>query len=75
MDVRKMAASFMKHHLGCNVDCGGGGIDVAMSKDDKSAVVRVERVRIWQDSKPDEELGDALVGGADDKVVRLDRHP
>ena len=60
-------------HLGCVVDCDGGGIDVAMSKDDKSAIVRVERVRIWQNSKPDEELSDALVGGADDKVFRLDR--
>ena len=44
-----------------------------MSKDDKSAIVRVERVRIWQNSKPDEELSDALVGGADDKIFRLDR--
>ena len=60
-------------HLGCGVDCDGGGIDVAMSKDDRSAIVRVERVRIWQNSKPDEELSDALVGGADDKVFRLDR--
>ncbi|MDB5574836.1 MAG: hypothetical protein JWR80_12 [Bradyrhizobium sp.] len=60
-------------HLGCGVDCDGGGIGVAMSKDDKSAIVRVERVRIWQNSKPDEELSDALVGGADDKVFRLDR--
>ena len=60
-------------HLGCGVDCDGGGIDISMSKDDKSAMVRVERVRIWQNSKPDEELSDALVGGADDKVFRLDR--
>lgn len=60
-------------HLGCGVDCDGGGINVAMSKDDRSAIVRVERVRIWQNSKPDEELSDALVGGADDKVFRLDR--
>jgi hypothetical protein len=60
-------------HLGCGVDCDGGGIEVAMSKDDKSAIVQVERVRIWQNSKPDEELSDALVGGADDKVFRLDR--
>ena len=58
--------------LGCGVDCDGGGIDVAM-KDDKSAIVRVERVRIWQNSKPDEELSDSLVGGADDKIFRLDR--
>jgi len=35
-------------HLGYGVDCDGGGIDVAMSKDDKSAIVRVERMRIWQ---------------------------
>jgi len=59
--------------LGCGVDCDGGGINVAMSKDDKSAIVRVERVRIWQNSKPDEELSDDLVGGADDKMFRLDR--
>ena len=59
--------------LGCGVDCDGGGINVAMSRDDRSAIVRVERVRIWQNSKPDEELSDALVGGADDKVFRLDR--
>jgi len=51
--------------LGCGVDCDGGGIDIAMSKNDKSAMVRVERVRIWQNSKPDEELSDALVGGAE----------
>ena len=59
--------------LDCGVDCDGGGINVAMSKDDKSAIVRVERVRIWQNSKPDAELSDELVGGADDKVFRLDR--
>jgi hypothetical protein len=59
--------------LGCGVDCDGGGINVAMSKDDKSAVVRTEGIRIWQNSKPDDELSDALVGGADDKIFRLDR--
>jgi hypothetical protein len=59
--------------LGCGVDCDGGGLNVAMSKDEKSAIVRVERIRIWQNSKPDEEMSDALVGGADDKVFRLER--
>jgi len=59
--------------FGCGVDCDGGGIEVAMSKDDKSAIVRLERVRIWQNSKPDEEAGDSLVAGADDKVFRVDR--
>ena len=41
--------------FGCGVDCDGGGIVVAMSKDDKSAIIRLERVRIWQNNKPDEE--------------------
>jgi hypothetical protein len=38
--------------FGCGVDCDGGGIGVALSKDDKSAIVRLERVRIWQRNKP-----------------------
>jgi hypothetical protein len=59
--------------FGCGVDCDGGGIGVAMSKDDKSAIVRLERVRIWQNNKPDEEAGNSLVAGADDKIFRLDR--
>jgi hypothetical protein len=59
--------------LGCSVDCDGGGIAVAMSKDDKSAVIRLDRVRIWQNNKPDDEAKDSLVAGADDKIFRLDR--
>jgi hypothetical protein len=59
--------------FGCGVDCDGGGIGVALSKDDKSAIIRLERVRIWQNNKPDEEAGDSLVAGADDKILRLDR--
>lgn len=59
--------------LGCGVDCDGGGIGVALSKDDKSAIVRLERVRVWQNNKPDEEAEHSLTGGADDKIFRLDR--
>jgi len=59
--------------FGCGVDCDGGGIGVAMSKDDSSAIIRLERVRIWQNNKPDEEAGDSLVAGADDRIFRLDR--
>jgi hypothetical protein len=59
--------------FGCGVDCDGGGIGVALSKDDKSAIIRLERVRIWQNNKPDEEAGDSLVAGADDQIFRLDR--
>lgn len=59
--------------LGCAVDCEGGGINVALSKDDRSAVIRLERITIWQRNKPDDEAGDALLAGADDKIFRLDR--
>lgn len=59
--------------FGCGVDCDGGGIGVALSKDDKSAIVRLERVRIWQNNKPDDEAEHSLVAGDDDKIFRLDR--
>jgi hypothetical protein len=59
--------------FGCGVDCDGGGIGVALSNDDKSTLVSVERVRIWQHNKPDEDASGDLVGGADDKLFRLDR--
>ena len=59
--------------LGCGVDCEGGGIDVALSRDDRSAIVRLDRITVWQRNKPDDEAGDALLAGADDKIFRLDR--
>lgn len=59
--------------LGCGVDCEGGGIDVALSKENKSAIVRLARVRVWQNNKPDDEAERSLVAGADDGIFRLDR--
>lgn len=59
--------------LGCGVDCDGGGIQTALSKDDKSAVVRLERVRIWQNGKPDDDADHSLEAGSDDGIFRLDR--
>jgi hypothetical protein len=59
--------------LGCGVDCDGGGIEVALSKDDKSAIIRLNRITVWQRNKPDDEAADALTAGADDKIFRLDR--
>jgi hypothetical protein len=60
--------------LGCSVDCDGGGIGVGLTPDNKSVMLRVERVRIWRNNKPDDEASaSALVGGADDRVFRLDR--
>src|SRR6185295_10396313 len=59
--------------LGCGIDCEGGGIEVAMSKDDKSALIRLERIRIWERNKPDDDASNDLVAGADDKIFRVDR--
>ena len=58
--------------LGCGVDCEGGGIGVAM-KDDRSALIRLTRIRIWERNKPDDDASKDLVGGADDKIFRVDR--
>jgi len=38
-----------------------------------SVLLRLERVRIWRDDKPDEDASYDLEGGADDRVFRLDR--
>jgi hypothetical protein len=59
--------------FGCGVDCEGGGINVALSKDDKSAITRLERIIAWKSNKPDREAGDALLAGADDRIFRVDR--
>jgi hypothetical protein len=59
--------------FGCGVDREGGGINVALSKDDKPAIIRLERIRIWNRNQPDQEAEDALAAGADDKIFRVDR--
>ncbi|MGY3604296.1 MULTISPECIES: hypothetical protein [unclassified Bradyrhizobium] len=56
----------------CGVDCEGGGINVALSKDDKSTIIRLERIRTWNRNKPDHEAEGALVAGADDRLFRVD---
>lgn len=61
--------------LGCGVDCDGGGIGIAMNKDNDATVVRLTRVRIWQhgkDSDDDSAIGE-LVAGKDDNAFRLER--
>lgn len=59
--------------LGCGVDCEGGGLGIALSKDDKSAVVRLESIRVWLHNKPTEGDDQSLVAGSDDGIFRLDR--
>lgn len=41
--------------LGCGVDCDGGGLSVETVNTDKSVMVRLERLAIWDNNKPDEE--------------------
>jgi hypothetical protein len=68
------ADSAASGHLGCGVDCDGGGLDVNLTADNKSVMVKVERIRIWRDNKPDDEASNhSLVAGADDRLFRLDR--
>ena len=59
--------------LGCGVDCEGGGIDLALSKDSKSAIIRLERIVVWNRNKPDDDAADALLAGADDNISRVER--
>ncbi|QQN63220.1 hypothetical protein JIR23_27405 [Bradyrhizobium diazoefficiens] len=59
--------------LGCGVDCEGGGIGLALSRDDKSAIVRLASVRVWLHNKPDEDAERSLVADSDDGIFRLDR--
>jgi hypothetical protein len=56
----------------CDVECGGGGLDIAMSKDNKSAIVHLKVIGIWDRKHPNREP-ESLQGGSDDKVFRLDR--
>lgn len=42
-------------------------------KDDKSAIIRLERIRIWERNKPDDDASKDLVAGADDRIFRIDR--
>lgn len=56
----------------CDVECGGGGIEIAMSKDDKSAIVKLEVIGVWDRRHPDRDAV-TLEGGTDDKMFRLDR--
>ncbi|MBR0869090.1 hypothetical protein JQ633_01880 [Bradyrhizobium tropiciagri] len=62
----------------CNVDCDGGGITVALSKDNKSAIVHIGRIMVSErgkpgDAMPDDAAGEALSGSGDDKIFRVDR--
>lgn len=57
--------------LGCGIDCDGGGLGITLAKDDRSATVELERIRIWQHD--DQGVQESFEAGDDDKIFRLDR--
>jgi hypothetical protein len=56
----------------CDTSCEGSGIEIALSGNNKTAIVRLNSIGVWDRNNPD---GDAITleSGADDKVFRLDR--
>lgn len=56
----------------CHVDCGGGGLEIAMSKDNKSAIVHLDVIGVWDRAHPKRDAI-TLEGAGDDKVFRIDR--
>jgi hypothetical protein len=58
--------------LGCGVDCDGGGLSVEMANTDKSVLVRLVQIALWNSDKPDDERT-GFDAGPDDHVFRLDR--
>jgi hypothetical protein len=64
---RVLEESAGKLALGCGIDCDGGGLSVEMVNDDKSVLVRTERIALWGSKDS------ADVVGGDDRVFRLDR--
>lgn len=42
-------------------------------KDDRSAVVHLERIMLWQGNKPDDGPTVELEAGTDDRIFRADR--
>ena len=56
----------------CDVDCGGGGIEIAMAKDNKSAIVHLEVIGVYDRKHPKREPI-TLGGSVHAEVFRLDR--
>ncbi len=56
----------------CHDGCESLGLEIALSKNGKSTIVRLDSIPIWPRGKPDGET-ETLQGGADDKVFRVER--
>ena len=57
----------------CNPDCDGGGMTIALSKDNKSAIMSLGHIVVTERGKPVDDKGETLSGNGDDKVFRVDR--
>src|SRR5262249_54099855 len=56
----------------CETGCGASGIEIAISRNSKTAIVHLDSIGVWDRKHPD---GDTITleSGADDKTFRLDR--
>jgi hypothetical protein len=59
-------------HFSCDPDCGAAGLEIAMSKDNKSAILHLNSIGVTDRAHPERDPV-TLEGGRDDKVLRLDR--
>ena len=60
--------------VSCHDGCEGGGIEIAPTPDSKALIVKLDSIAVWLAANPqDENAQFELKGGADDRVVRLDR--
>lgn len=56
----------------CDMECGGGGIEIAAGKDDKSINLKLDVIAVYDRKHPKADAV-TLEGGKDDRVFRLDR--
>jgi hypothetical protein len=56
----------------CHEGCESLGLEIALAKNNKSTIVRLDSIPIWPHGKPDGET-ETLQGGADDRVFRVER--
>ncbi len=56
----------------CDASCEGSGIEIAISRNNKTAIVHLNSIGVWDRNTPDGEAI-SLESGSDDKVFRLDR--
>ena len=59
--------------VGCGGDCGSGGIRIGAGATTASVIVRLDEIALWAADKPDTDSVMELNGGADDRVLRLER--